>query len=111
MKPIAESNNKESFKLFKNAKQYLTFKRLATIKKDDRIKALNQEKYKNFFSEEIKKELTQKEKPEQYNLIKGVIEFGNTVGSVLGLAIFAPEVSHLIIHPELKYLDKESQSK
>ena len=101
----------ESFKLFKSATQYLKFKSLASLKKEDRIKALNQDKYKDLFYAEIKKELMQNETPEHSNLITGVIEFGNTVGSVLGLAIFAPEVSHLIIHPVLKYLDKEHQNK
>ena len=39
---------------------------------------------------------------ETYNIAKGAIEFGNIIGSVLGLAIFAPYVSHLVVHPVLK---------
>ena len=41
--------------------------------------------------------------------MKGVIEFGNIVGSVLGLAIFAPEVSHMIVHPTMKMLGMDKK--
>jgi hypothetical protein len=48
-------------------------------------------------------------KPETFNVAKGAIEFGNIIGSVLGLAIFAPQVSHLIVHPVLKAIGMEEK--
>ena len=42
-------------------------------------------------------------------MAKGAIEFGNIVGSVLGLAIFAPQISHLTIHPVLKLIGMEKE--
>ena len=59
--------------------------------------------FKDKFSKELIDNLA-KDTPEKFNLIKGVIEFGNIVGSVLGLAILAPEVSHIIVHPTMKAL-------
>ena len=46
---------------------------------------------------------------EKFNLLKGVIEIGNIVGSVIGLAIFAPEVSYIIVHPTMKALGIEGK--
>lgn len=48
-----------------------------------------------------------KEKPNIFTDLKGTIELGNIVGSVFGLAIFAPQVSHVFIHPALKFLGLE----
>ena len=44
-----------------------------------------------------------------YSHIKGAIELGSTIGSVLGLAILAPQVSHAFIHPALKFLGMEEK--
>ena len=62
------------------------------------------------FSKEVLEHLKTAEDAEQYNIIKGAIEFGNIVGSVLGLAIFAPQVSHLIVHPVLKAIGMDEDS-
>ena len=94
--------NEPGFKNFKNAKQFLSYRKFAEMTKASRLEALKDKKYADTFSKELKEELMTKEKPEPHHMIKGVIEFGNTVGSVLGLAIFAPEVSHLIVHPIMK---------
>ena len=45
--------------------------------------------------------------PEKFNKIKGSIELGSLIGSVLGLAILAPQVSHAFIHPALRMLGLE----
>lgn len=100
--------NEESFKLFKDAKEFLNYKKLAGMTKDGRLDALKDVKYKDTFSKEVK-EILKTDKPDSFDLIKGTIELGNTVGSVLGLAIFAPEVSHLIIHPVMKFLGMEKK--
>ena len=96
--------NEKAFELFKNADEYLNYRKIAGFKdKIARETALKESKYKDKFSKELIDNLA-KDTPEKFNLIKGVIEFGNIVGSVLGLAILAPEVSHIIVHPTMKAL-------
>ncbi|MDR1327214.1 MAG: hypothetical protein LBJ74_02270 [Heliobacteriaceae bacterium] len=46
---------------------------------------------------------------EKYAPVKGLIEFGNIIGSVLGLAMIAPQVSHVTIHPILRALGMEKK--
>ena len=77
--------------------------------KENRVKALGDAKYKDMFSKETLEHLKTAKEAEQYNIIKGSIEFGNIIGSVLGLAIFAPQVSHLIVHPVLKAIGMEEK--
>lgn len=96
-----------AFQKFKNAKEYLNYKKFAAMPKETRLKSLAEIKKKDLFSKEMKEYLMTTEKPEQHNIIKGAIEFGNIVGSVLGLAIFAPQVSHLIVHPVLRVIGME----
>ena len=76
------------------------------MEKAERLATLNKEKYKDTFTKEIREELA-KDKPDDFSIIKGAIELGNLVGSVFGLALFAPEVSHLIVHPVMKTLGME----
>ena len=99
---LAKNNifkNEKSFQYFKNANNYLDYKKLASLSKNERIKQLQDKKYSDKFTQKAKTMLTSQDKPEQFDIIKGAIELGNIIGSVLGLAIFAPEVSHLIVHP------------
>lgn len=99
----------KAFEHFKNAEEYLNYRKIADFKDiATRKKALNESKFKDTFSKEIKDSLLSKE-PDKFNLLKGVIEFGNIVGSVLGLAILAPEVSHLIVHPTMKLLGMDKK--
>lgn len=98
-----------AFQKFKNAKQYLNYKKLAVMPKENRVKALGEAKYKDMFSKETLEHLKTAKDAEQHNIIKGSIEFGNIIGSVLGLAIFAPQVSHLIVHPVLKAIGMEEK--
>jgi len=51
----------------------------------------------------------EKDPPNTFHKLKGAIEFGNIVGSVFGLAIFAPQISHAFIHPALKFLGLEKK--
>lgn len=98
----------KGFQLFKNANEYLDYRKLASLPKEARLNALKDKKYQDKFTKEIKT-LLNKEKPEQFSMVKGLIELGNTLGSVLGLAIFAPEVSHLIIHPVMRLFGLEKK--
>ena len=103
--------NEKAFEQFNSAGQYLDYKKLASMSKADRTATLAKDKYKNKFSDVLQKELKNNDKPEQFNIVKGAIELGNIVGSVLGLAIFAPQVSHWVIHPALKLLGLEEKAR
>lgn len=103
--------NEKAFDNFNSAGQYLDYKKIASMSKNDRITTLSKDKYKNKFNEVLQNELKTKDKPEQYSLVKGAIELGNIVGSVLGLAMFAPQVSHWIIHPALRLLGMEEKAR
>lgn len=70
-----------------------------TDKDGNKVRKLVQDEYDPSIVAELKKE-----KPNKFPILKGAVEFGNIVGSVFGLALFAPQVSHLFIHPALKAL-------
>ena len=99
--------NEDCFQKFKSSKEYLNYKKLAVMPKEIRMKNINEAKKKPKLSDELLEHLKTNEDAEQYNIIKGTIEAGNILGSVLGLAIFAPQVSHLIVHPVLKAIGME----
>ncbi len=99
--------NEDCFQKFKSAKEYLNYKKLAVMPKEIRMKNINEAKKKPKLSDELLEHLKTNEDAEQYNIIKGSIEAGNILGSVLGLAIFAPQVSHIIVHPVLKAIGME----
>ena len=63
------------------------------------------EKYDQTILEELKKD-----KPNQFPVLKGAVELGNIIGSVFGLAIFAPQVSHAFIHPAMRFLGLEDEN-
>ena len=100
--------DEKGFQLFKNASEFLDYHKLSALPKDARVRALNEAKYQDKFTKEVQ-ELLKSDTPEKFSLVKGLIEVGNTLGSVLGLAVFAPEVSHLIIHPAMKFLGLEKK--
>ena len=100
--------DEKGFQLFKNASEFLDYHKLSALPKDARVRALNEAKYQDKFTKEVQ-ELLKSDTPERFSLVKGLIEVGNTLGSVLGLAVFAPEVSHLIIHPVMKLLGMEKK--
>ena len=100
--------DEKGFQLFKNASEFLDYHKLSALPKDARVRTLNEAKYQDKFTKEVQ-ELLKSDTPEKFSMVKGLIEVGNTLGSVLGLAVFAPEVSHLIIHPVMKLLGLEKQ--
>ena len=100
----------EGFDKFKGLNEYLAYHKLAdksltyrsaSLKKDHSI-------YK-FEHDGLREALMTQEKPNMYPHIKGAIELGSTIGSVLGLAILAPQVSHAFIHPALRFLGLEEK--
>lgn len=95
------------FAKFKNSAEYFKYRKYAEKPfESDRI---NNNKINKIFNEELATELKTKKEPEMFNRVKGTIEVGNILGSVLGLAVLAPQVSHAIIHPCLRMLGMEQK--
>lgn len=107
--------NTEGFQHFKNYNDYMHYRKLAENPSiQNRLATLNKEiptkksKVKDLYNETLIAEL-HKEKPEKFKYVKGAIELSNIIGSVLGLAVFAPQVSHALIHPALRLLGLEKE--
>ncbi len=105
--------NTEGFEHFKDVKEYMHYRKLAdnpSVK--NRMSTLNKERLldnsniKDQYNTTLQKEL-EKKKPNKFVYVKGAVELSNIIGSVLGLAILAPQVSHAFIHPALKALGLE----
>ena len=102
------------FDKFKNMKEYLDYHKYAKRTMVDRKASLSKVKSQHkFMHDGLREDLLNKENPETYDLIKGCIESGSLVGSILGLAILAPQISHHLIHPIMKalHLDKKEDNK
>ena len=105
--------NTEGFEHFKNVKEYMHYRKLADNPSlNNRLKTLEKEKLtdktiiKDKYNTTLQEEL-KKEKPEKFAYVKGAVELSNIIGSVIGLAILAPQVSHAFIHPALRFLGLE----
>lgn len=98
------------FNKFENVNEYLFYRKIADKTLQNRASSLSKDHsiYK-FNHDGLREELLNKETPELFPHIKGAIETGNTIGSVLGLAIVAPQVSHAFIHPALRFLGLENK--
>ena len=124
---------KEGLPAFKNAKQMLTYHRLAYMAPEERILDKNKKlleivgDVKNpkdgvklieyLVGKDGKGGIHKKTMENQglmFELAKGSIELSSIIGSVVGLTILAPEISHLILHPIMNALhlkpEKENTS-
>lgn len=45
----------------------------------------------------------------QFHIAKGGVEISSIAGSVIGLTVLAPEISHLILHPIMKFVGLEKK--
>ena len=98
------------FNKFKDVKEYLDYHKYAKKVQNDRCASLTKVKSQNKFKHDgLREDLLNNKNPETYDLIKGSVEAGTFVGTLLGLAILAPEISHHLIHPLMKlfHLDKD----
>ena len=118
--------NKSEIGNFRSLKQYDRYLKLCDSSLNNRLKTLGKEikgVYKTDADGNKVKKLVrddydaiavselEKENPNRFTDLKGAIEFGNIVGSVFGLAILAPQFSHVFIHPALKFLGLEKSAK
>ena len=124
---------KEGLPAFKNAKQMLTYHRLAYMAPEERILDKNKKlleivgdvknpkdgvKLIEYLvgkdGKGRKNKKTMENQGLMFELAKGSIELSSIIGSVVGLTILAPEISHLILHPIMNALhlkpEKENTS-
>lgn len=109
--------NTHGFEHFTNVGEYLHYRKLADNPSiNNRQATLSKElitsknKVSDKYNETLLAEL-KKEHPEKFAYVKGAVELSNIIGSVLGLAILAPQVSHAFIHPALRFLGLEDKNK
>ncbi len=95
----------QGFSKFRNAKEYLDYRKFAEKTKNDRIQSLGKDNSVDKFKHDnLREALINEVTPEKYNNVKGAIEVGNIVGSIVGLSVLAPNVSQVLIRPVLKVL-------
>ena len=118
---------KENLPNFKSAKEMLSFYHLAHLDVNERFLEKNKKYWKRISDDVIDKTLKTRtgkykdgvpvkdylkfwkkdkmtRKGKMFKLAKGSIELSSIIGSVVGLTILAPEISHLILHPIMKFL-------
>ena len=82
--------------IFKNGAFKIANDRIQSLGKDHSV-----DKFKH---DNLREALINEVTPEKYNNVKGAIEVGNIVGSIVGLSVLAPNVSQVLIRPVLKVL-------
>lgn len=111
--------NTEGFEHFKDFDEYMHYRKLASNTNiNNRLQTLEKEipkkncKVKDMYNDTLLAEL-RKEKPDQFNSVKGAVDFCNIIGSVVGLSLLAPNVSQALIRPVLKLfgMDKPKEQK
>ena len=117
--------NETDFQHFNNSKHYAQYLKLTETTKHNRLQSLEKEikgshcvdlngvERRRFVKDEYNETLLnelKKDKPNVFPMVKGAVELGNIAGSVFGLAILAPQVSHAFIHPALRLLGLEKKA-
>lgn len=113
------------FEKFKNLKHYEHYLKLCDTTPKNRVLTLGKEikgkmiktpegtqrrmLVSDDYCDDLVNELKNKKEPNRFNMVKGAVELGSIVGSVFGLAILAPQVSHAFIHPALRFLGMEEK--
>lgn len=100
------------FNKFINLSEYEEYHRFTMKSFENRKASLKKLRHSNKFQHDgLVDDLKNLEKPNPYPLIKGTIEASTFVGTVLGLAILAPQISHFTIHPIMRLLGFEKYKK
>jgi len=102
------------FSKFNNLNEYSNYKKIKGLELKDRAQEIQklEKNNKKPFTDEIKQELlNNKVTKVGYHIVKGADELSSIIGSVAGLAILAPQVSHVTIHPILKLLNMDNSNK
>ena len=124
--------NTKGFEHFKNSSDYLSYRKLASLDKSERANLFagkvdestnpkrmkSAEKSLNKLTKSLKKfadrpvlydALKNDKNPEKYDMLYGAVEAGSYIGSLLGLAILAPEIGHHLIHPIMRAIGIEKK--
>lgn len=102
-----------SLPAFKNAAEYLNYAKLAKMdikdRKGHKLLAKISDTLKSSPEENLtlKEHLLSDKKPPEFPTAKGAIELSNLVGTVIGLAWIASELSNYILHPIMRGLGFE----
>ena len=91
------------FKAFEHTGDFMEYYKMDEAARAEKLKAINS--LRKSGDQFVKENLN-------LNLGKGIIESSSILGTVLGLAILAPIISHPLIHPILKTmgLDKNNEN-
>ena len=118
-----------SIDMFKNEKGFGALYQLKHMTPSERINPNNEKAAKLLktlkdnleanhpFTKNILEEIKTAEKDsaffKQFHVAKGGVEISSIAGSVIGLTVLAPEISHLILHPIMKIcgLEKNNEKK
>lgn len=105
--------NDKDLPAFKDANEYLNYAKLASMPKSERVghKLMSKISDNLKISEEdtftLKQKLVNEDKLPDFPVAKGALELSNLVGTVIGLAWIASELSNYILHPIMKVLGFE----
>lgn len=113
-----------SIDMFKNEKALSAIHQLGQMKPAERCDVTNEKAVKllktlkdnlvenHKDNEAVLKKVMEEEKDgkffRQFFIAKGGLEMSSIVGSVVGLTLLAPELSHLVLHPIMKGLNMEA---
>lgn len=101
-KPIYEGG----FDKFKDAEEFLEYRKYADKALDTRKKDLAKgKKVSKFNHDGLREDLLSKKDVELYPKIKGAIELGSILGSIIGLSVIAPQINNKLIKPVLSVFD------
>ena len=105
-------NAYNGFEAFNGLNDFMSFQKLRNLSQNERIDALNKLNDKVNFTEQAKEILINNKKinDTKFAIVKGADEINSIIGSVAGLAILAPQVSHVTIHPIMKFLGMEKEN-
>lgn len=107
--------NTNGFEHFDNFREYIFYRKLAdNSQKANRLASLEKTishkncKVKDMYNNYLLNELN-KDNPDKFVHVKGAVELSNLTGSIIGLAVIAPNVSQWLIHPFLKLLGMDDK--
>lgn len=102
--------------VFKNANEYLAYAKIASLPKNERNghkllpKISDTLKISKEDNLTLKQHLLNDEKPPEFPVAKGALELSNLVGTIIGLAWIASELSNYILHPLMRKLGFENKN-
>ena len=100
----------KGFSKFNSAAEYLEYRKIAEKTLSNRKASLGKDYFVFKLNHDgLKEDLLTKITPQKYNHVKGAIELGNLVGSIVGLAILAPQISQGLTHAFLRFTGLEKE--